>query len=117
MASAEQQLNDLINSWGCEIRTVKHLPAFHDVSFEIIQRLDTMQYIKIAIERSWKDGVADRFTWSYIKEDALTIPSMETSPNPPNPIISNEIDSLKCEISELRKRVTLLVRRLKELEG
>jgi hypothetical protein len=80
MASAEQQLDKVINSWGLtrkDIKEVKYLDSFHEVQYRIIQRLDTKQYIQVSKENSWRSGVDDHFHWRYLHEDEIIKHNLE----------------------------------------
>ncbi len=71
MASFTTQFNNLVNSWELdihEIKCVSLLTSFHEVRRAIYQRNDTLQYIYIETEDSYKDGVDDYFKWRYITE-------------------------------------------------
>ena len=50
MSTFIDQMNNLAKSWGLErkdIKTIKHLKSFHEISSSIYQRSDTQQYIHV----------------------------------------------------------------------
>jgi len=88
MSSSVTQFKNLVKSWNLDMNDVKlvaNLPSFHEVQRAIYQRNDTEQYILIAMEDSYRDGVDDFFSWSYITE------------NRKNELIKNELIK-KCKL-------------------
>lgn len=72
MASFTTQFKNLIESWNLDFNDVKmvsSLCSFHEIMRAIYQRNDTLQYIYIETEDSYRDGVDDYFKWYYITED------------------------------------------------
>ena len=72
MASFETQFENLVKTWELDVSDVKlvtRLLSFHDVQRQIYQRKDTLQYVYIETENSYKDGVDDYFKWNYISDE------------------------------------------------
>jgi hypothetical protein len=64
-------LQNLVTDMNLTLEDLKHirrLPSFHEVSREIRQRNDTKQYIYIESESSWRNGVDDYFSWYYLTD-------------------------------------------------
>ena len=74
MASFDTQFKNMVASWNLDVKDVKKvyfLTSFHEIMRGIYQRNDTLQYIYIETEDSFRDGVDDYFKWYYIEEDRI----------------------------------------------